>query len=164
MKPVSKPVLFAFSFWLFTTLMYGCGAKKTQPVVVNIPQNSPDPVLVQLDDAWKQVFPSESVRLGNAAKFQAPSAVYVVSGEAQCWDGSSFYPCNGADKILRARLHIGDELCEYQADNSADVVLSLRDCSQDYSQPTMLEKDTVIELENYDAPGQLLEVKFFLTN
>lgn len=162
MKPVSKTILYVFAFHLSSLFLYGCGAAPSVPKEVVLTANEP-PRLIQLNDAWSQVFPSESVITAGAYKFTAPSAVYVVSGAAQCWNGTSFYPCNGSSKLLRARLKIGSEICEYQADNTADTVLSLRLCSVDYTVQSTLPQGTVIELENFDAPGQLLEIQFYLS-
>lgn len=139
----------------------GCGAKSVPKQVL---PSSPGPISVQLNDAWNQSFPSESVQTSDARYFNPPSAVNVVQGVAQCWDGSAFFNCTGPEKALRARITFGAEVCEYQANNTNDTQLLLVSCGALPIAPVQLPAGTVITLDNYDAPGQLLEVSFTLTN
>jgi hypothetical protein len=144
-------------------LTSACG--KTQDSVPKAtPQlpSGPGTLAVQLNDAWNQAFPSESAQLSDARYFNPPAEVFVVQGAALCWDGVNFNPCNGSSKALHARIHVGAAQCEYIANDNSQLVLSLLGCSG-LPIDGLLPAGTTITLENYDAPGQLLEAHFNLT-
>lgn len=145
------------------SLLTGCGgAAKSVPKTL-LPSSS-GPISVQLNDAWNQTFPSESAQTSDARYFTPPSAVFVVQGAAQCWNGSAFFNCTGSEKALRARITFGADVCEYQANDTNQTALSLVSCGALPIAPVQIPAGTVITLDNYDAPGQLLEVSFTLTN
>ena len=139
----------------------GCGARTQSVPKTPVTEG---PVAAQLNDTWNESFPSEAVKLSDTRYFKPPSAVQVVQGSAQCWNGSAFYTCTGPEKTLRARIVIGAlGVCEYRAADTTMTTLALQDCGGIASDnETQLPQGTVIELQNYDAPGQLLEVQFFL--
>jgi hypothetical protein len=150
-----KIVYYAFAFWFYSFLMYGCGSagQSSPKQLAGGPTSSPV-IAVQLNDMWNQVFPSESVELTDARYFTPPSAITAVGGS---------YGGSNPGQYLHARIVIGSEQCEYQANGINETVFSLQFCSGGVGSNTYLPAGTQIELVNYDAPGILIEAHFNLT-
>jgi hypothetical protein len=106
---------------------------------------SPHSVDVQLNDTWNQAFPSESYAVNGASSMFFPDQVQVVGGTF----------AGNPGQYLHARLHYGSQVCTYQATSTAAAFLTIFDCTSttEYHQPAGIS----LELENYDAPGLLLE-------
>jgi hypothetical protein len=101
---------------------------------------------------WNQVFPSEAVILSDNRRFDVPSSVQVVGG--------SF--AGLPTQQIRARIKLGGTCeCEYFNYDNQGTSLSLQAC-YNFTSGDMLQAGTKIELENYDAPGLLLEAHFTL--
>jgi hypothetical protein len=106
---------------------------------------------IQLNDTWAQVFPSEAITLDNDYRFQAPKEVQVVGGT---FAGSPM-------QYIRARIRVGPTTsCEYLSTSTDAKALPLIECYGMSKEVVTLPSGTVIELNNYDAPGLLLEVHF----
>lgn len=118
--------------------------------------DAPSVIAVSLDDAFTTVTPngSEKVELTDARYFTPPSSVNIVQGS---------YTGSNPGQYLHARLVIGSEQCEYEANGIAVTVLSLQFCSGGFGVNTYLPAGTVIELQNYDAPGFLVQANFYLS-
>lgn len=150
-----KPIYFVFAFWLYSTLFYGCGsASQSQPKQLEGGPASAPVISVQLNDMWNQVFPSQSAQLTDSRYFTAPSSINAVGGS---------YAGDHPGQYLHARILVGEEQCEYQANGINETVFTLQFCSGGIGTNTYLAADTVIELVNYDAPGILIEAHFNLT-
>lgn len=147
----------AFAFWLYTLLTYGCGAPQSQSTT-KLPggPDAPSVIAVSLDDAFTTVVPngSERVELTDSRYFTPPSALNIVQGS---------YAGGNPGQYLHARLIVGAEQCEYQANGITLTVLSLQYCSGGIGANTYLAAGTEIELSNYDAPGFLVQANFVLT-
>lgn len=128
----------------------GSGGGTSMPKTVG---GSAPVIQVQLNDLWNQVFSSESVRLSDLRYFSPPSVVHAVGGA---------YAGGNPSQYLHARLKIDAWVCEYQANNVSSNALVLQSCAGGIVNNTQLPAGTIIELENYDAPGILLEVHFEL--
>ncbi len=153
-----KPVHFAFAWMLYSTLFYGCGSGQSPSEPARqLPggPSAPNVIAVSLDDAFTTVTPngSEKVGLTDSRYFTPPLAVNIVQGT---------YAGGNPLQYLHARLHVGSEQCEYQSTGVSDPVLSLQFCSGGVGPNTYLPSGTVIELENYDAPGFLVQANFTL--
>lgn len=150
--PINKALLFTFAFWVYSTTMYGCGPKPTDKAP-DVIQDATEIVPVQLNDMFNQVFPSQSYTLAKQYRFAPPSAVLVVGGTFSGRPG----------QYMHARIKVGAAFCEYQAYEVTDKILELMDCYDiPQNEVSTLNAGTVIELQNYDAPGLLLEVQFLI--
>lgn len=158
MKPVSKPLLYAFAYMLYSTLFYGCGSGQQTEPTRQLPggPTAPSVIAVSLNDAFTTVTPngSERVETTDPRYFTAPLAVNIVQGS---------YSGSNPGQWLHARIIVGSEQCEYQNTGINDPVLSLQFCSGGIGANTYLPANTVIELQNYDAPGYLLQADFYLS-
>lgn len=157
MKPVSKALLYAFAYMLYSTLMYGCGSNPgTEARKLPGGPDSPAVIAVSLDDAFTAVTPngSEKIELTDSRYFTPPNAVDIVQGS---------YAGTTPGQYLHARLIVGAEQCEYQANGTTITVMDLQYCTGSLGANNFLPSGTVIELQNYDAPGFLLQANFSLT-
>lgn len=150
------PLRYTLAFLIVTELMYGCGANPTN-VAQKLPggPDAPSVIAVSLDDAFTTVAPngSEKVELTDSRYFTPPSSVTIVNGT---------YQGSNPGQYLHARLLVGAEQCEYQANGIGLTVLSLQFCSGGIGANTRLSSGTVIELVNFDCPGFLVEANFNL--
>lgn len=133
--------------------MTGCGSAESIQKVGG-PGSAPV-IVVSLNDAFTLVSPngSEKVQLTDSRYFTPPTSVTVVQGA---------YAGSNPGQYLHARLYVGSEQCEYQNTGINDPVLTLMFCSGGVGANTYLPAGTVIELQNYDAPGYLLQADFNL--
>lgn len=156
MKPVSKPLLYAFAYMLYSTLMYGCGKAPSTAKQLPGGPDAPSVIAVSLDDAFTTVAPngSEKVELTDSRYFTPPNAINIVQGA---------YAGSNPGQYLHARIYVGAEVCEYQANGINLTVMSLQYCSGGIGPNTYLASGTVIELQNYDAPGFLVQANFYLS-
>jgi hypothetical protein len=117
--------------------------------------DAPSVIAVSLDDAFTTVTPngSEKVELTDARYFTPPSALNIVQGS---------YAGSNPGQYLHARLYVGAEQCEYQANGIGLTVLSLQFCSGGIGANTYLASGTEIELNNNDCPGFLVQANFNL--
>lgn len=145
--------------WRFLTayaisnIIYSCAPATPSTIRVG-GGDSPTPIIaVQLNDAWNQEFPSEAVEILDARYFTPPSVVQVVNGT---------YAGNNPGQYLHARILVNNEQCEYQATSITATQLELQFCSGGIVANTLLPAGSFIELNNFDAPGLLLEVHFNL--
>lgn len=147
-----------FAFWLYTMIAYGTGCGKAASTAKQLPggPDSPSVIAVSLDDAFTTVTPngSEKVELTDARYFTPPNAINIVQG---------VYAGFNPGQYLHARIIIGAEVCEYQANGINLTVMSLQYCSGGVGPNTYLASGTEIELQNYDAPGFLVEAVFYLS-
>lgn len=132
-----------------------CGAAPSIAKQLPGGPSSPSVISVSLNDAFTTVTPngSEKVETTDARYFNAPSAVNVVQG---AYNGSN------PGQYLHARITVGSAMCEYQANGINITVLSLQFCTGGIGVNTLIPANTILELENYDAPGYLLEANFNL--
>lgn len=143
-----------YSILALTSLMSCAPAQQSAAKLPGGP-DSPSAISVSLDDAWTAVTPngSERVELTDARYFTPPSSINIVQGS---------YAGNSPGQYLHARLFVGTEQCEYQANGINITVLSLQYCSGGIGSNTYLASGTEIELSNYDAPGFLVQADFTL--
>lgn len=131
-------------------LLVGCGGSNGPPSTVpqsagptNVPVQT-----VQLNDLHQQVFPSESVVLGDSRLFTPPNNVLVVSG-SPC--GSPFTP----NKLKAEILLNGSPVAEYESLNILASLIPLT--FQNISYPINLAAGDIIELRNTTGCGLLFE-------
>lgn len=137
---------------LGSLILCACGTKGGIGQLIPTTPHVGYPIDVQLNDTWNQVFPSESVQISDTRRFYEPAVIQVVGGAFAGIPGQR----------LHARIKLGNtRMCEYFAMIQTDAVLVLDAC-YNFVDGAYLEAGTVIELENYDAPGLLLEVHFTL--
>lgn len=136
-------------------VLSGCGPAAQNAAKLPGGPDAPSVIAVSLDDAFTTVTPngSERVELTDARYFTPPSALNIVQGS---------YAGSNPGQYLHARLIVGAEQCEYQANGIGITVLSLQFCSGGIGANTYLASGTVIELQNFDCPGFLVEANFNL--
>ena len=141
---------------LSALVLSGCGPAAQSAAKLPGGPDAPSVIAVSLDDAFTTVTPngSEKVELTDARYFTPPSALNIVQGS---------YAGSNPGQYLHARLLVGAEQCEYQANGTSLTVLSLQFCSGGIGTNTYLPSGTVIELQNFDAPGFLVQANFNLT-
>lgn len=146
---------YAIAFQISSLALYGCGSGQSLVKQEEVTKNASEVIPVQLNDMWNVIFPSQSFTLTKDYRFTPPSSVFVVGGSFAGHPG----------QYLRARIKVGAAFCEYQNYNTTDATLNLQTCYglDDYeSDVVTLASGTVIELQNYDAPGLLLETQFVI--
>lgn len=132
-----------------------CGGATNSILKLPGGSNSPNVIPVSLNDAFTTVAPngSEKVQTTDDRYFTPPSAINIVQG---------VYTGNAPGQYLHGRIKINAEHCDYQSNSINNPVLSLMYCTGGIGANTLLSNGAVIELENYDAPGYLLEANFNL--
>lgn len=131
-------------------LLVGCGGSNGSPSTV--PQSA-GPVglpvqTVQLNDLHQQVFPSESVILGDSRLFTPPTSVLVVSG-SPC--ASPFTP-----NKLKAEIRVnGSPVAEYESSNILSSIIP--QTYQNVAYPISLVAGDIVELRNLIGCGLLYE-------
>lgn len=148
-----------YSVYTILSLMFlsGCGPAAQSAAKLPGGPDAPSVIAVSLDDAFTAVTPngSERVELTDARYFTPPNALNIVQGS---------YAGSNPGQYLHARLIVGAEQCEYQANGIGLTVLSLQFCSGGIGANTYLASGTEIELSNYDAPGFLVQANFNLVH